>query len=125
MPCPVCGDGTRNRVCSSCRQSRAKKTEIRAKKMLDNAIDEGRIPHYTAWNAQFRNLRFRPDFHWDMPHKVVILEIDENRHAGYCPTKEREREDAIRSCSAKPVLFHRCPELTEDSLAALVQVLSV
>lgn len=39
--------------------------------------------------------RFRPDFVWNLGFHIVILEVDENQHAGYDPRRELVRISRI------------------------------
>lgn len=126
MPCRRCGSGAGRRsvVCSACTGRRSKRVENAAKKALDDAIVEFRIPAYTAWNAKFGQTKYRPDFVWALHDRVVILEIDEHDHRSYDACAEREREDEIRRGSKTPVQFVRTPELNAESLERLVEILT-
>ena len=62
---------------------------------------KGYLPKYMSWNqanpdAKARMLgRFRPDFVWNLGFHIVILEVDENQHAGYDPRRELVRISRI------------------------------
>lgn len=87
-----------------------------AKALLDDAADQGVLPRYAAWNQRLKPLKFRPDFVFLTPSKIVIIEIDENGHKGYCPEKEREREEAIHNATKRKCIIYRTRNLTEEDI---------
>jgi hypothetical protein len=106
--------------CSVCRRFRAgdmpiKQKESALKKYLDSAIETGCIPSYTTHDKAialgldatcYGNTR--PDFVWVLPDRFVIVECDENQHAGMQYSCERRRELQICNVAGKlPVVFIR------------------
>jgi hypothetical protein len=79
-------------VCNTClpaasRGSPYKEARVRAE--LEKWASDGEVPLYTSWNKaiQFTNPKAceqkRPDFAWDMGHRAVLLEVDEQQHIHY------------------------------------------
>ena len=74
------------------------------------------IPNYTSWNKTVPMAdkavcrQIRPDFTYELPGKVVIVEVDENQHkwAGYTPRCDLVRmQDIANSYGTMPMFFIR------------------
>ncbi len=67
--------------------------------------------HWTTWNRQLPETacgRYRPDFAYELPTRVVIVEVDEHQHAypGYSCDNARML-DIFGSYGGLPVVFIR------------------
>ena len=92
-----------------------KQKESALKKCLDTAIESGVIPQYTSHDkcvalgmdpSIYGNSR--PDWLWLLPDRFIVLECDENQHAGAAYSCERRRELQICNCAnGMPVHFIR------------------
>ncbi|KAL4853194.1 hypothetical protein ACK3TF_005809 [Chlorella vulgaris] len=66
---------------------------------------------WTTWNRQVKEAscgRFRPDFTFELPTHVVIVEVDEDQHSTYDQSCEHKRMlDITNSYGGMPVTFLR------------------
>ena len=92
-----------------------------AKRIIDDAVQEGVLPQYSAWNKSFHGLRYRPDFVWHMWGKTIILEIDEQGHKYY--KNESHRENSIQQAAQANCVFYRVPIFTQDDVSKLKELL--
>ena len=89
--------------------------EQKIKRLLNRAAEEGIFPLYDRHNRRVSadlNIDVygmaRPDFLWQMPSFVILLEIDEMQHKTYDITCEKKRElDLLNSAKGKPVYLIR------------------
>ena len=90
--CRITSLGRGRKVCASClpvpfQASRSKEVRLAAK--LNKWVNEDKIPAYTRWNKQnpladpFQCGKYRVDFTFERPTKVVLLECDERQHSEY------------------------------------------
>lgn len=79
----------KNTQCNYClpvAKLRSRNKEARIAAELDSWAKAGEIVAYTSWNKINPGANkaacgaFRPDFVWDLQHRVVILEVDEFQH---------------------------------------------
>jgi hypothetical protein len=60
---------------------------------------------------------YYPDFLFELSEFIIILEVDENKHSGYCKKKEVKRMDDIKNTLYKPVKFIRYnPDLNKITM---------
>jgi hypothetical protein len=95
--------------CANHDTERKRKTRVREHKVANFLRDNGF--HWTSWNKQLSETacgRYRPDFAFELPTHVVVLEVDEHQHAapGYaCDTARMV--DVHGSYGGLPVTFVR------------------
>jgi hypothetical protein len=120
ITCGLTGTKIKQTECSPCRRFRDNKAPLKQKesalkKHLDTAIETGSIPSYTSHDKAIAvgldptcYGSTRPDFVWVLPDRFVIVECDENQHAGMQYSCERRRELQICNVAGKlPVVFIR------------------
>ena len=57
------------------------------------------------------------DFLFELSEFIIILEVNENKHSGYCKKKEVKRMDDIKNTLYKPVKFIRYnPDLNKITM---------
>jgi hypothetical protein len=110
----------KNTECSPCHRFRngdapLKQREASLKKYLDTAVTDGVIPAYTSHDKAIAlgldpilYGNSRPDWVWILPDRWIVLECDEQQHAGVQYSCERRRELQICNVAAGiPVNFIR------------------
>lgn len=84
-----------------------KDKENKVKSCLDKMIADGTVKYqYKSHDKGLKQAldipvdgkcsRYRPDFLFDLPDYVLILEVDERMHCNYDPNAEEERMEQIR-----------------------------
>lgn len=108
---------TKGSECSVCRRfsdgsAPLKKKEHAVKCLLDKAILDGILPPYTSHDKAIAlgmdPIWFgatRPDWVWMLQDRWVVLEVDENQHAGANYSCERRRELQICNVAANMPMF--------------------
>ena len=84
-------------------------TRVRENQVANFLRDQGL--HWTAWNKQLTETacgRYRPDFAFELPTHVVVVEVDEHQHAqpGYACDNARML-DIFGAYGGLPVVFIR------------------
>ena len=95
--------------CASHDTDRKRKTRVRENQVANFLRDQGL--HWTAWNRQLAETacgRYRPDFVYELPSHVVLVEVDEHQHAqpGYACDNARML-DIFGAYGGTPVVFLR------------------
>ncbi len=104
--CKYCDiDDTIDTVCESCNNIRSKK-ELTVVKFLREKI---KIPFEHNTSRMLNGCsKKRPDIYYDMPMHSVIVEVDENQHAGYDESCEYSRiNEIVNGIGGKPVIIIR------------------
>lgn len=99
--------------CANHDTERKRITRVRENKVA-NFLRESDLPPWTSWNKQIQGAekdvcgKYRPDFVWEMPGHVVVLEVDEQQHAypGYSCENKRML-DIWNSYGGMPVVMIR------------------
>ena len=92
----------KNSQCQYClpvAKLRSRNKELCIAAELDNWAKSGILPAYTSWNKVNPDSnkaacgKYRPDFVWDLKHRIIILEVDEFQHKNdaYIPRCELVR----------------------------------
>jgi len=114
---PGCGvrrdKGRGLKFCANHDTERRRQTRVRENKVA-NFIRESDLPPWTSWDKQIRGVekdvcgKYRPDFVWEMPGHVVVLEVDEQQHAypGYS-CEDKRMLDIWNSYGGMPVVMIR------------------
>lgn len=96
-------------VCANCDTSGSRRSRVREKRVAKWLLDAGIT--WTAWDKQLPETacgRYRPDFVFESPSHVVVLEVDEFEHAqpGY-ECDNRRMLDVFSAYGGTPVVFLR------------------
>jgi hypothetical protein len=104
--------GAECKTCTPSVNTRGRYKEARVCAKLESWAEEGHIPKYTTWGKMIPHTgkvacgRVFPDFTFEFPSKVIILEVDEHQHlsGNYNPRCEMVRlQDIVNSYGALPV----------------------
>lgn len=100
--------------CWGCRTGKPKsiRHETSIKKLLDAHSKEA-LRYYTTHNeahpcaGDIDMDAIRPDFVWELPEKVIVLEVDEYEHRHYNIDCERSRVHKLHELMEKPLILLR------------------
>lgn len=99
-------------ICFSCRSQTAK-IKRRETVILEALNSDETLRKYTSQDQahpcakQMGLGKYRVDFSWELPDKVIILEVDENEHQNYNVECEQKRIHQLHEIFAKPLLIFR------------------
>lgn len=95
-----------------------KKYEEEFKAFIDGKMESYIYNKTITW----ANYRFRPDFQFYLPDKLVAIEVDENQHKYYKRYEEANRMEIIFKDAPQPVIFIRFnPNSYKDRSGKIIQ----
>lgn len=102
--------------CALCddKQRIFKKQEYRVRDFLE--LNNFEFVHNSRIDIN-TEIYYYPDFLFELSEFIIILEVDENKHIGYCKKKEVKRMNDIKDTLYKPVKFIRYnPDLNKITM---------